>query len=188
MSASLLRLSIAGFTSVVNRVADDQWASPTACEGWDGRALMGHIVGGCLMSTAAVRGASRDEVLSIAGRDNVGSDAKAAYFSAIDDHIAAFEESGALERICHHPAGDMPGAVLLNFRIGDFLMHGWDLAHPLGIDYQPDADVVSHVWASTSPMAAMLAQSGMFGSGASGAVADDAPLFTRLLDLMGRRP
>jgi hypothetical protein len=28
----------------------------------------------------------------------------------------------------------------------------------------------------------------MFGTGASGTVADDAPLQTRLLDLTGRRP
>ena len=140
------------------------------------------------MSSAAVRGATRDEAMSIFGRDNLGGDLRAAYAAAIGDHLAAFSEAGALERLCQHPAGDMPGAVLLNFRIGDFLLHGWDLAHPLGIDYQPDADVVAHVWASTSPMAAMLAQSGMFGDGPSGSVGDDAPLFARLLDIMGRRP
>ena len=188
MSTALLRASIEGFSSVVHRVGPSQWSLPTACDGWDGTALMGHVVGGCLMSSAAVRGASLDEVLAVFGRDNLGADPTAAYLAAIDDHVAAFAEPGALERVCHHPAGDLPGAVLLNFRIGDFLLHGWDLAHPLGIDYRPDADVVAHVWATTSPMAPMLAQSGMFGEGPSGSVGEDAPLFERLLDLMGRRP
>ena len=188
MSTELLRLSIADFTSVVDRLSSDQWSRPTACDGWTGRDLLAHVVSGSLMSTAAVRGASLDEVLSIASRDNLGTDPIAAYRSAIADHASAFDEPGALDRICHHPAGDLPGVVLLNFRIGDFLLHGWDLASPLGIDYRPDSDVVNHVWESTSPLAPMLAQSGMFGQGASGKVADDAPMFTRLLDIMGRRP
>ncbi|MDG2111889.1 MAG: hypothetical protein P8N02_04660 [Actinomycetota bacterium] len=33
-----------------------------------------------------------------------------------------------------------------------------------------------------------LVESGMFGEGSSGSVADDAPVQTRYLDIVGRRP
>jgi hypothetical protein len=37
-------------------------------------------------------------------------------------------------------------------------------------------------------MEGFIGKSGFFGSGPSGAVGEDAPLQTRLLDLSGRRP
>ena len=47
---------------------------------------------------------------------------------------------------------------------------------------------MQYIWDETGPMADMLVASGLFGTGASGDIADDAPLQTRMLDLFGRRP
>ena len=100
----------------------------------------------------------------------------------------ALGDSAVDERVCQHPAGDMPGAQLRNFRIGDLLVHQWDLARATGGDEALDADVVQLVWDDISPMAPVIAQLGVFGDGPSGTVPADAPLHVRLLDLMGRRP
>ena len=35
--------------------------------------------------------------------------------------------------------GDLPGAEILGFRIGDITVHAWDLARALGVDEALDA-------------------------------------------------
>ncbi|MEA3021062.1 MAG: hypothetical protein QOI47_2586, partial [Actinomycetota bacterium] len=51
-----------------------------------------------------------------------------------------------------------------------------------------DQGPVGYVWEALQPMAPMIGQVGVFGTGPSGDVPDDAPLQQRLLDLTGRRP
>ena len=80
------------------------------------------------------------------------------------------------------------GAQLFGFRVGDYALHGWDLARAIGADETLDDAVVQAIWAALQPMASVIGNSGVFGTGSSGQVADDAPLQTRLLDLTGRRP
>lgn len=191
MSVALLQTAIDGFTAVLNQVPDDRWNVPTKCDGWDVNGLMAHIVGGTLMSNAVVRGASRDEAVAMfAGEsaDASPADVRAKYAAGVADQVKAFSEAGALERICHHPAGDMPGDRLLMFRIGDYALHTWDLGASQGIDVKLDNAVLEYVWAALSPMAPMLGQIGVFGQGPSGNVPETADLQTRVLDLSGRRP
>ncbi len=101
---------------------------------------------------------------------------------------AAFAQEGAMDRIVAHPAMDMPGSMLLSFRIGEYALHGWDLARAVGADDTIEPDVVEALSEIFTPMAGMMAASGMFGEGPSGSVPDDAPLQTKVLDLSGRRP
>jgi len=102
---------------------------------------------------------------------------------------AAFAAPGALDRRVAHPVmGDIPGTRFLGMRVGDAVLHAWDLARALGVDDELDQQLVSEVWAQMSPMAGFIGQSGFFGSGPSGEVGEDAPLQARLLDLSGRRP
>ena len=82
----------------------------------------------------------------------------------------------------------MPGARLLGFRIGDYTLHGWDLARAIGADEKLDEALVHAVWDALGPMSGVIGSSGVFGAGPSGQIADDAPLQQRLLDLTGRRP
>src|SRR4029078_10098752 len=99
-----------------------------------------------------------------------------------------WRERCAMERVPAHPAGDFPVPLLLGFRIGDYTVHAWDLARAIGADETLNADLVSYVGTGTEPLAPVIATSGRFGTGASGDVAEDAPLQLRLLDVTGRRP
>jgi len=47
---------------------------------------------------------------------------------------------------------------------------------------------VARSWESYRQRGALLAGTGMFGAGATGALDEGAPLQDRLLDLVGRRP
>jgi len=139
------------------------------------------------MAATVLRGGSREDAKAVFASDQLGDDPVNAFVNGADALAAAFAEPGALQRTCHHPAMDMSGADLLGFRVGDYVLHGWDLARGLVVDDSLDPELVEVLWVNMSPMAAGLGATGMFGAGASGSVSADAPLQDRLLDLVGRR-
>lgn len=162
---------------------------PSSCDGWTVRQLVGHVIAGNRMAVAILHGASAEEaVAELMAAADPGPDLLGAFDAAAGAQLDAFGEPGALERNCHHPMGDLPGAVVLDFRVSDLTVHGWDLARSTGGDEVLAPELVAAVWASTEPMADMMTASGMFGDGRSGALSPDAPVQDRLLDAMGRRP
>ena len=162
--------------------------APTPCEGWSVRDLLQHVVGGNVMSTKlVVDGISKEEALAVRGTNVLGDDPVGALKRTNKEMDAAFR-SADLDVTVDHPAMTMPVGQLLMFRTVDLLTHAWDLARAIGIDDTVDGEVVAHVWAQLEPLGPILAGSGQFGEGPSGTVPDDAPLQTRFLDLIGRRP
>ena len=176
------------FRAVAAQVRADQWTLPTPCPDWNVTELIGHVVAGSQMSAAIAAGADRGEAIDRLSTDFVGDDPLGALDTALALAETALIHPDVDERICQHPAGNMPGAQVRSLRISDLLIHQWDLARAIGADESLDVDVVHIVWDDISPMAPVIAQLGVFGAGPSGTVPDDAPLQQRLLDLMGRRP
>lgn len=187
-SLVVLDHAASGFAAALAAVAPDQWELPTGNDGQDVRALVDHVIGGDRMATAILRGGSREEGIAAFARSQFDVDLVAAFASSRSALMAAFSEPGALERVVHHPSLDMPGSMLLGFRLTEYALHGWDLARAVGADDTIDVDVLEALWAFMSPMAGLMAGSGMFGEGPSGDVLEHAPLQDRVLDLSGRRP
>jgi len=175
------------FESKLVAVPASSMNAPTPCDDWDVSQLIRHSIAGATMSAAILRGASRDEAVAILDATTLDQDPVAQFRRCADDLAAAFAGPGALERTVAHPAMDMPVAQLLGFRIGDNLIHAWDLARATGGDESLDDELVAMVWENVQPMRPFIGQVGQFGDGPS---ADDldAPLAIRLLDFMGRRP
>src|ERR1035437_7527275 len=187
-SLQLLSRSRAQFESRLAAVRGEDLGRPTPCPGWDVATLVAHVINGDRMAIALLDGASVEESLS--GLRPVGPDDDAVeLFAAVGTELdQRFAQPGALERVVHHPVGDVPGGMLLGFRAGDRTHHAWDLARAPVQDETLDSDVVAGLWAIAVPNADRLKASGMFGEGASGNVGEDAALQVRLLDLVGRRP
>ncbi|MBW3669068.1 MAG: TIGR03086 family protein [Actinobacteria bacterium] len=175
------------FEKRVRQVRDDQWDAPTPCEGWTVRDLVHHVVGADVMAVRLLEGSSTEDAMAVMATDVLGDDHVGAFVSARDAMVSALREERALERTCHHPIGDIPGAQLLGFRIADHTLHAWDLARAIGADEQLDPDLVAAVWQGMQPLAPFIGSMGLFGSGPTGEVPEDAPLQARLLDLAGRR-
>lgn len=188
MSTEMLKKSIAGFAAQLAETADADFDAPTKCEGWTVRDLMSHMVGGARSAAVALRGGTRDEAIAAGSGDVLGDDPRAAFVASVEDHIAAWESISDTEMIVHHPAADMPASRIIMFRIGDYLLHTWDLGAGLGRNVVLDPQVCEYVYSNLEPMAPMLGSLGMFGEGPSGTVPADADFQTKVLDISGRRP
>lgn len=185
---AMLNQARAEFESRLEHVEDHHWDLPTPCDGWSVRDLTAHLIGGAKMSQMLLDGAERDDALNVLFALKIDGDPKAAFRQATDDQAAAFEAPGAAEALCHHPLRDMPGSEFIWLRVRDTTAHAWDLARALGLDETLNADLVGAIWPQVEPVAPLLGQSGMFGTGASGTVDATAPIQERLLDALGRRP
>ena len=186
----LLERAAEHFGDLLASVTDDDWSGPTPCDEWDVGDLIDHVIGGNRFTVEILAGATADDAITsvVASFEGGTPDRAAAFRSSADRQVAAISEPGALDRMCHHPSGDYPGEVILGFRLGDLVLHGWDLARAIGADERIDPELVEAVWAEMEPRAHLLAATGRFGEGHSGTVAEDASLQDRLLDLAGRRP
>ena len=187
-SFAFMKLTSAHFCRYVALIKEDQWNDPTPCPGWNVSTLVLHMIDGDNMATALLSGASAEIAMEELGASTLAGDVVAQFETAAINMRRAFEVTGALDRVVHHPGGDMPGARLLDFRSSDAVLHGWDLARAIGADDSIDERIVERLWEGFQPMAPMLAKTGMFGDGPSGNLDESHPLHHRLLDLVGRRP
>jgi uncharacterized protein (TIGR03086 family) len=184
----LLALATEEFRLRLAAVGADQHFLPTPCDDWNVNGLVSHVLGGNHMAVRLVEGARRPEATGYLAGLPLGEDPLATYDEVAAAQLAAFSAPGALERVCEHPMGDLPGAMVLGFRVGDLTLHTWDLAEATGGDTDLHPELVEQVWTSLQPIRGSIALSGVFGEGPSGELDDDAPLQQRLLDLVGRRP
>jgi uncharacterized protein (TIGR03086 family) len=183
----LLDLAGQRFVDVMTHV-DDEWNQPTPCDEWDVGQLVDHVIGGNWFTIEVLGGASaRDAMAAAKGGFAAMTDRHLALTESITAQAAAFRRPGALTRICHHVAGDLPGSVVLGFRLTDVTVHGWDLARAIGADDTIPPPLVNAVWADVSATADQVAASGLFGDGPSRHLPAGADLQTRLLDATGRR-
>lgn len=172
----------------LDAVAADQWSSPTPCDEWTVQDLAGHLLGGALMPPILLAGGTKADVEAVRNSLIANPETAAADFAAATaKEQAAFANASSLDNVVDHPALAMPGSMMLMFKVADYLGHAWDLSRALNVDDTLDPGAVEALWAELQPLAAILPSTGVFGTGASGEVADDAPLQVRLLDLMGRR-
>jgi len=185
-----LRAANANFESRLRDVRPEHLSLPTPCSDWDVQALVNHVLLGTRMSVQVLAGVAREEV--IAGLDDdlfaASEDPVAAFVELANQMVDGFSGPDGLDGVVAHPAGDFPRSMFIGFRVADSAVHAWDLATAIGAEGQLDADMVEFLWEDAQPQREMLVASGMFGAGASATLGDDAPLQTRYLDLVGRRP
>ena len=188
-SFDLLDRAAHEFDNRLRLVTAAQHALPTPCGEFSVRDLVAHQIYGMRGFTLLLNGAPREGAEAFEGGDIGPADWVGVFNSDYQVMRDAFDAPGALERTVRHPImGDIPASMLFDIRVNELAVHAWDLARAIGADETLDSDVVASIWAFGEPMAEILPSLGIFGSGASGTVPDSAPLQTRLLDLLGRRP
>lgn len=173
---------------VVGRVRADQLADATPCTDWDVRALLNHIAGGATMFAECVEhGAIADAELGrLMTDDLVGDDHIAAFATAADRAVAAFDAPGALDKVVTLPFGQMPASIALQIAVFDVTVHALDLIEATGQPNDIDPDVVETAWQTAQSMLS----DDMRAAGLFGPVHECAPDATRsqqLLAYAGRK-
>lgn len=188
--ASLADLTRAAsiFDLRLSSVTAAHWAAPSTCEGWAVKDLADHVTGGNRFAVSLLAGSDAETAFTNALAPGFEGEPLSQYRESASAQSEAFARSGALSATVDHPSGKIDGGTFLGLRVGDLVLHGWDLARSTGGDDSLDDELVVAVWEAYAPRLARLGPSGMFGAGASGAVRDDASLAVRLLDATGRRP
>ncbi|MFI5046765.1 MAG: TIGR03086 family metal-binding protein [Acidimicrobiia bacterium] len=170
----------AGFTTQVDNVPDDRWSSPSPCEDWSARDVVGHLIGAHNMFLGFIDKSYEPSV-------TVDDDPLAAWLEARDTMAAALEDPDTARAVYENPMGKSVFEESANrFVTGDVLIHTWDLARAVGSDVTLDADEVSIVLAEYKTLGDNLRSPRVFGPEVP--LPDDASEQDRLIAFTGRDP
>ena len=181
----LLKRTAVEYRTRLVAVPADRWGDPSVCGKWTVKDVADHIVGGNRFAVALLDGGSTEEAMAVARTGSFEGAPVELFDETAAAQLASFEADGALDRIVHHPAGDMPGASFVGFRAGDLLLHGWDIARSTGGDDSLPGQLAEEIHAVYLPTADTARTFGIFADTGT-EVTDDAPIAQRLLVLTGR--
>ncbi|HVV18455.1 MAG TPA: TIGR03086 family metal-binding protein [Pseudonocardiaceae bacterium] len=135
----------AAVTAVVAGITDEQYGLPSPCTEWTVRNVLNHIVTGNLLAEAIVGGQSHPD----RSVDRLGRDPKRAFADSLAATREALSQPGLMERTVTTPMGEAPGSTLVDMRVAELVVHGWDLATATSqsTDIDPElADRVLRKW------------------------------------------
>ncbi|MEM9654276.1 MAG: TIGR03086 family metal-binding protein [Actinomycetota bacterium] len=193
-TVDLIRPTLTALADVV-QVTDDQLDDPTPCDGFTVEQLQNHVLGWLQFFADALadpdgHGARIDtETRHLATGDN-----PAEIVTAATDRIVDAVQAGVADRLVVMAQARMTGDCVLAMALGEYLVHGWDLASA-PVRRWPDATDRVDGEAATAALAFLEStvapecrgpDSGFFGYEVP--VPDGAGLFTRLLCFTGRDP
>lgn len=177
------------FLQLLDLANETRLGDSTPCEEWSIRELVWHVTAASTMAIDLAKGCSRAEaVAAMSAPQPPDDELLPSCRRALGETVAALGGPIAPDTIVHHPVGDVPASQLLNFRIGDLVLHSWDLATALKVDATIPAPLAQRAYNDLSPMAPFIGSIGLFGDGPSGLLDDGADVAVLLLDLSGRRP
>ena len=121
----------ADFRRRLESVSADHWNLPTPCKRWAVVDLVRHMAVGATMSRQILAG-ERSTREAVVEEVSTAPDLKAEWEWRTAEERSGFAAPGASDRKVAHPVmGDIPCAEFLGMRVGDALLHTWDLARAL---------------------------------------------------------
>jgi uncharacterized protein (TIGR03086 family) len=172
---------------VVAGVRDDQLTDPTPCDGTSVAAMLDHLVG---LTIAFRLGAEKSPMAGgpSANADHLAPDWRTRLPAQLDALVAAWQQPAAWEGLTEVAGARMPAAAMGVVALNEVLVHGWDLAAATGQQYEVDPAAAQRCLQFAVELAAGAPEvrNGMYGPVVQ--IAEDAPVFDRLLGQTGRDP
>lgn len=142
------RIAVLQSIEIVSAVRAADLDAPTPCAGWNLADLLAHMTAQHRGFAAAARGFGADpdawRVDTVMG--SITADPAGTYADAAHDVLAAFADDAALQRSFalpeFGPNAAFPGAIAIGFHFIDYVVHSWDVAESLGVQYFLPDDVV----------------------------------------------
>ncbi|SFR22882.1 TIGR03086 family protein [Lentzea waywayandensis] len=175
---------------IVSQVSADDWGKPTPCSEWTVADLLAHMTVQHHGFAAAARGEGGN--LAVWEVRPLGARPVAGYAEAAEDVLAAFAEPEVPQREFDlpefGPAARFPAMQAVSFHLIDYVVHGWDVARSLGLDYRlaPElAEPALRIALAVPDGESRLKPGAPFGPALA---ADDEDPLSRVLTALGRSP
>jgi uncharacterized protein (TIGR03086 family) len=178
----------ARIAEMTRELPDDRLAAPTPCEQYTVRNLLEHLVG----LTVAFHDAGRKDLGVRTGTapstpfPPLDPEWRTVLARQLDDLVATWREPESWEGMTQAGGVTLPAQVTGLVAHNELLVHGWDLARALGIDYVVPTANLEASRSLLTPVPDEPDESGLFGTPVK--VAEDAPLLDRVIGLAGRDP
>jgi uncharacterized protein (TIGR03086 family) len=150
MNVSALQAATDELAAYLSEVTAGDLGLPTPCEGWRVADLYEHLLHENLAFAAGVAGSGAApleaewRVPGVPGLDGGGFDRS--YRRTARTMLAAFAAVEAEEpREVAGVPGALPAGVLLEMQLCDTVIHTWDLARAIGLEFEPDAATAARV-------------------------------------------
>jgi uncharacterized protein (TIGR03086 family) len=170
--------------TIVAAVTPDQYDDPTPCPDYDVKALVNHITGWVqsFAEGANNRTYEGDPSAYVAG-DDPGAEFRAAAAKLVDGW-----RTHGTDREVGLMGGGMPGKMVLDMTIMEYLTHGWDLAtatrQPIPFTEEEAEDALQRAQGTLPPQ--YRGEGQPFGDIVE--VPDTAPAVDRFIGFLGRDP
>ena len=176
-----LAMALDATGQVISAIRDEQWSLSTPCPPWTVSDLVDHLVSGNHLFAEALGqtpASPRDPVPTVRSPLD-------AFQHSAEVLLDAFSQPNALGKLVTVPFGTVPGAVALQLRVTEILVHGWDLARATAQPVAFPEDLSASALAfSRSKLSAIPSDRRPFAPPQP--VADNASAIDRLAACLGR--
>ncbi|MGI5213710.1 TIGR03086 family metal-binding protein [Plantactinospora sp. CA-290183] len=186
--AQMVALAATPLIDTVRNIKPDQLAARTPCAEYDVRRLLNHL----LFWGPSLEGAGRKELVpppagAESELDLTGGNWAAAVEAQVERVVAAWSEPAAWQGATHMGGPtELPAGLVGGMVVGEFMVHGWDLAQATGQHPDWDGRVVGYAYGEVAKTAEQGRAMGVYGPEVP--VPAYSPEFDRLLGLTGRDP
>lgn len=170
---------------IIGSVGHDQMGLPTPCTEYSVEALINHIVGWIQVFDAGCHGRTYE---GDAATYRCGDDPASEFRTAADSILAGWRKYGFDRQVRTISRNEMPGEMVFNMTLMEYMAHGWDLAtatgQPIPYTEQEAAETLLRAKATLPPE--YQGENMPFGNIVP--ISDDALAIDRLVGFLGRRP
>ena len=165
-------------TAVVDGVTAEAWGSPSPCEDWTARDVVGHLV-------ETQRGLLSQHGVALGEAPDVAGDPAAAWHEHASQVTAALSDDAVPAIAFEGFFGPTTlGATLVQFSVWDMVVHRWDVAQAVGGDTGFTTDELDRVEQGADSFGEALHMDGVCKPSVE--APGDADRATRLLARLGR--
>ncbi|MGP4043255.1 TIGR03086 family metal-binding protein [Streptomyces sp. 2A115] len=170
---------------LIEGVEAGQLGLPTPCEEYDVETLVNHLVGWLLLFEARCNGRPYD---ADPASHRSGPDPAAEFRAAAAGLVAGWAKYGFEREVAVTGGSKLPGEMVFNMTVMEFLTHGWDLAkatgQPIPFTEEEAAETLARAEVTLPPQ--YRGEGMSFGHIVP--VDENAPAVDRLVAFLGRHP
>jgi uncharacterized protein (TIGR03086 family) len=184
MSHAHLTTAAATFVEIVDNIEPYQLDAPTPCAEYDVRALVNHL----LFWGPSLVGAATKETVPPPEKavDVTQTDWSTALKDHADRMVDAWRDPAAWDGTTHMGGPmELPAALVAGMIVGEFVIHGWDLAQATGQQPVWDADLLTYLRDEVEKTAAKGREYGVYGQPVT---VTSSSTLDQIIGLTGRDP